>query len=562
MLLGLRLKNIALVESLELTFDHGFTVLTGETGAGKSIILDALDALFGGSQFTSGARLLRSGSTRAQVEANFLITPKVKSWLNSNDLLDEDSEVFVSRDWHLKDGRLTSRSRINGVVVNREQILSIRPFLIDLTIQGQTQHLASPDQQLSWLDRLGGSSMDSTLSLVEKSWDLWNDSFLEYQKAISESERLKQKSQDLKLIYNDLSLASLEDAFEDIKLKNEEDKLVHGVRLNQGAGFLFNHLKEGESAIPSVLERLGDCIHELKLMVQMDKSLSSLFDSSLEIYASLQDLVNNLEQYCFSLESDSASLADVQERITFLKNIQRKHNLDIPGLIKLRDQIGKTLQDETTDSFMDELKDKERLFREERDKNNQILSEMRKNVACSLQQNFLKYLSSMGLPNACFEIQFTTSTPRLKGSDTVEFLFSANPGEPLALLRDVASGGEMSRVLLAFKAILAEVNTSSTLFFDEIDVGVSGKVSTAIANVLKDLSIHRQVFCITHQPLVAAAANNHFSVSKSIDQGITSSRVSLLPNMEARKQALAQLAGGKRAEAEIYAASLLDHHAA
>ena len=197
-----------------------------------------------------------------------------------------------------------------------------------------------------------------------------------------------------------------------------------------------------------------------------------------------------------------------------------------------------------------------------RDSINQQLSEERKKIALLLEKQLLKKLVPMGLEHVVFKIKVNPHNPSEKGSDSVQFLFSANPGQPLAPLGDIASGGEMSRFLLALKATISKKDYCPTMLFDEIDSGVSGRVSSAIANVLKDLSKFQQVFCVTHQPLVAAAADHHFSVKKIVSKGNTTSSVSNLCNLKDRQIELAELAGGDSREASNYAASLLDHHVA
>ncbi|MFM7634687.1 MAG: AAA family ATPase, partial [Cyanobacteriota bacterium] len=173
MLTGLRLENIALIERLELAFSTGFTVLTGETGAGKSILLDALDALLGGAQGSQGARLLRRGAERGRIEASFSLAPPVRDWLERQELDAEDEELLLSRDWRLQDDRLTSRHRLNGVVVSRSQVLELRPLLLDLTVQGQTQQLGRPGQQRRWLDRFAGEDLAAALEATRAAWQGW-----------------------------------------------------------------------------------------------------------------------------------------------------------------------------------------------------------------------------------------------------------------------------------------------------------------------------------------------------------------------------------------------------
>ena len=193
MLTALRLENIALIERLELSFAAGFSVLTGETGAGKSILLDALDALLGGAQGSQAARLLRQGSERGRVEACFSLTPPLRAWLEQQQLEAEDDELLLSRDWRLQEGRLSSRHRIAGVAVSRQQVLELRPLLLDLTVQGQTQQLARPGQQRRWLDRHAGPSQVSLLAEAASAWRGWKQAAAALEQARADWQRLQQE---------------------------------------------------------------------------------------------------------------------------------------------------------------------------------------------------------------------------------------------------------------------------------------------------------------------------------------------------------------------------------
>ncbi len=195
MLIGLRLQNIALIDALELSFDRGFTVITGETGAGKSILLDALDALLGGAQGTSGVRLLSVGVDRAQIEASFALNPAVEFWLKEQEFDLEESELVLSREWRRQDNRVSSRYRLNGVAVNRQQMFALRPLLIDLTMQGQTQQLARPGQQRRWLDCFAGAALENPLAHAKQSWRSWQQISLKFEQARANFEQLQRQRQ-------------------------------------------------------------------------------------------------------------------------------------------------------------------------------------------------------------------------------------------------------------------------------------------------------------------------------------------------------------------------------
>ena len=560
MLTGLRLENIALIDSLELAFEKGFSVLTGETGAGKSLLLDALDALLGGMQGMAAGRLVRTGCDRSLIEATFEPDDSVRRWLQEHEL--DDDELVLSREWRRQDERLISRSRLNGVVVNRQQLLQLRPLLIDLTVQGQTQQLAYPGQQRRWIDRLGGEPLAQSLQTVSESWQAWQTSHAAVLKMEIDRQRLQEQQDDDDALLMELEAADLEDPTEILHLEQEQDRLVHGVRLLEGLGVLIGRLQDGAEQAPSALDHLTACCHELQQLQSLDASLTVSAEKCLDMEAGLLDLIRALESYGSSLESDPERLGLLQERLALLKRLERRYHVDLKVLIKRRNALRDQKTAGGADAVFELLCRQEEDARDRRDSCNQSLTELRQASAKRLEERLTTYLRPMGLENVRFQVDFSAVEPMETGADAICFLFSANPGQPLAPLAEVASGGEMSRFLLALKTCLADVDGSRTLLFDEIDSGVSGRVSGEMATLLRTMAKHRQVFCVTHQPLVAAAADHHFRVSKVVSDGETCSRVSHLRDTQARRQELAELAGGDFDDAQAYAASLLEQRAA
>ena len=357
-----------------------------------------------------------------------------------------------------------------------------------------------------------------------------------------------------------LEAAQLDDPAEQLLLEQEQDRLVHGVRLQEGLARLFGRLRDGAEQAPSLQEHLAEAIHELQAMAQLDSSLESLRDQAVDLEVVIEGLLRSLDQYGFALESDPDHLDQIQLRLVELKRLQRQQGLDLGGLIERRDVLRERLGEGGFAAELERLQAVELEHRLERDRLNGDLHAARQRAAQRLQSALLDLLPPMGLVDVRFSVELLSVAPAEHGSDAVRFLFSANPGQPMAPLTDVASGGEMSRFLLALKTILAAVDGSSTLLFDEIDAGVSGRVSGAMAELLHSLARQRQVVCVTHQPLVAAVADHHFQVSKTVINGETHSRVSHLRDIQARRQELAELAGGDQADA--YAASLLDQRSA
>ncbi|MFM1811457.1 MAG: repair protein RecN [Cyanobacteriota bacterium] len=306
MLTGLRLENIALIEALELSFSQGMTVLTGETGAGKSILLDALDALLGGS----GPRLLRQGAGRGLIEASFSLTPPLQTWLAAQELEADEGEILLSREWRLNDGRLSSRHRLNGVAVNRQQIQELRPLLLDLTVQGQTQQLARPGQQRRWLDRFGGEPVAAALAPVAAAHRQWKQAAATLESGRSQWQQLQQQRQQQEQLLADLEAADLQDPHERQRLQAEQDRLAHGVRLQQGVMTLLGRLLEGAEEAPAALEHLAACEQELGQMAALDPAgAGPLAQACSDALAALQDLARDLDRYGAALDSDPESLA-------------------------------------------------------------------------------------------------------------------------------------------------------------------------------------------------------------------------------------------------------------
>jgi len=561
-LLGLRLRNIALIESLEIGFDKGFSVFTGETGAGKSIFLDAIDALLGGFDSSSSSRLLRTGTDSGLIEAYFSITASLTKWLCANSFDIEEEEIILTREFKQKEERLITRYRLNGQIINRKQILEIRPLLIDLTIQGQAYKFSSSTKQLFWLDTFGSSLIKNKHKDVLKAWNNWRSILIKLENFQKYYEEYQTNFNSEQLFLDDLEKADLQDPLEDITLLQDQDRLVHSVTLQETLSKIFFYLKENSIDSPTALENISLCIHDLKGIISLDQSLSIKLEKAIDIQAIIQDFVSELELYSSSLESDPEQLSFIQERIAVLKKLKLRYGMNLPDLISKRDSLLLKNNSEDLKSNLINLHDAEKVSRLYRDKQNSELTKLRKTKAEEFELLLKRYLQPLGLANVRFKVLINDKEPSSTGKDHVQFMFSANPGQPLSPLSQIASGGEMSRFLLAIKRILSQLDNSSVLVFDEIDAGVSGRVSSAISSVLKEISQHRQVFCVTHQPLIAAIADHHFSVSKSIHNGQTQSKVEKLTDFDQRKRELAELAGGDFEEANLYAASLLEKKAA
>ncbi len=563
MLISLRLENIALFGSQEIQFDKGFTVFTGQTGTGKSIFINAINILLSPKQKSSDNKILKNGSSFASIEGVFSILPSIKNWLIHHEIeIEIDEDLLITREWRLKDNKYKSRFRVNGSIVNREQIASLRSLLLDFTLQGDAYLLSDSNRQIDLLDSLASKEIKKLIFNVKNAWKIWNDSNIKLNNYKEKINNLKIESKEMKYILDDLLKLKLSDPLEDIQLEKDQDRLSNLFRLQEGVNSIMYRLNEGLDEYPSLLDHINYCVNELKIISKLDSSLESISEMICTLNSSFNDFVFELKEYQSTLEIDPSYLNDLQYRLSLLQISQKKYQRSLPELIKYQDQLKNDLLINLNSENLENLVTLEKDSRIVRDDFNFQLSNSRKHAASQFESKLIKYLNDLGMPNVRFKVVFDTCDPNSNGIDKVDFMFSANPGVPLAPLAEIASGGEKSRVLLAIKSIFSTLDGTNLLVFDEIDSGVSGSASACIAKLLNKLSKYRQVFCVTHQPLIAANADNHFSFKKIVESGKTSSNLKKLDKMDDRKFELASLAGGELTQALAYAASLLEHRAA
>ena len=562
MLRSLRFQNIALFGNLEIDFDKGFTVFTGQTGSGKSIFIETLNALLATKKTLLDNRLIAKGSSFSSIEGVFFVLPSTKDWLISQGVEEEEEEVIVTREWRLKENKYKSRFRINGVLVNRDQIAKLRSLLLDFTLQGDTYIFNNSSYQLNLLDSLDLNKIQESIYKVKQDWQIWNASKCKLDKAKDAMIDSKKQFEEIQFIYEDLEKLELNDPNEETKLEIDQNRLSNLLRLKEGINSLLVRLHESLDEYPSILDHTNFCINELKLLSQIDTSLEPIFDNFSLLTNNLYNLIYQINDYEKSLDVDPSFLNDLQIRLSNLKLYQKKYQRNISELINYKIELNNILSLQQDSINIQEFVSLEKKNRSKRDKSNKELSDIRKRIAFELEEKLVVSLKKLGIPNVRFKIIFQECEPSINGIDKVNFMFSANPGFPLAPLSEASSGGEKSRVLLAIKAIFASFDPTNLLIFDEIDSGVSGAVSSYVANLLSQLSQHRQVFCVTHQPLIAAFAHNHFVLKKSVIGGNTVSKLINLKEIPDRQKELALLAGGEIVEANAYAASLLEHKAA
>ncbi|AKG20697.1 DNA repair protein RecN [Calothrix sp. 336/3] len=570
MLSLLRIENFALIDKLELEFGTGLNVLTGETGAGKSIILDAIDAALGGKV---SSRVIRTGTSRALVEATFTTNSALAAWLSEQELdLIEDSTVVVSREISATVSNVRSRSRVNGVLVNRQVMNELRDRLVEITAQGQTVQVGKATLVREWLDIYGGESVLGQRQTVSQSFNSYQQAHLALEKRrTSERERLQQL--DL-LTYQvkELGEANLTEADELEQLQQEHQRLNHVVDLQQMSYKVYQALYQNDGETPNATDLLADSEAVLTDMVEYDSQLQPLLDLILEAQTAIAEVSRQINTYGENLEADPQRLLEVEERIRELKLICRKYGSNLGEVIEYYNRIQIELAElSDSEQSIENLEQQEQKLLEKFTHAAQKLSKLRQQAAGKLEAEIIRELKPLAMEKVQFQVAVVPTSPSVTGTDKIAFMFSPNPGEPIQPLTEIASGGEMSRFLLALKTCFSQTEAPGTMVFDEIDVGVSGRVAQAIADKLHQLSHRQQVLCVTHQPLIAALADRHFRVDKQVIKQVkgkkennghgeerTVVRVTALDNLNQRREELAQLAGGKSApDAIAFAESLL-----
>jgi DNA repair protein RecN (Recombination protein N) len=556
MLLSLKIENFALIDRLELELYAGLNILTGETGAGKSIVLDALDAALGGKV---SARMLRTGADRANIEATFSTNQAIAQWLEIQEIDALDAETLIcSREITAR----SNRTRINGVVVNKQQIQELRDRLVEITAQGQTILLSQAAQQREWLDSFGDQAFNQALLLqrqkVAKLFEIKERS----RKALfdrQQNERNRLQHLDmLRYQLKELEAANLDDPDELENLESDRNRLAHSVELQKQGYAVYEALYQNDDG-KACADLLGQAESILTEMTTLDREAEGILELVSSALAQVEEAGRQINNYTNRLDSDPEQLEAIEQRINQIKQICRKYGT-LPEAIAYTEKLQLELAELTDQSIsIEDLERKAAADLQALLKACKKLTELRRQTAIALEQGQIDALKMLAMEKVRFQVGIYPTEPTVLGGDRIVFEFSPNLGEPLQPLAETASGGEMSRFLLALKTcfvkqknqesqpISAEFSHANvgTMVFDEIDAGVSGRVAQAIATQLWQLSRSSQVLCVTHQPLIAAIADRHFHVSKQVISDRTQVQIRLL-ELEERKQELAQIASGKK----------------
>lgn len=539
MLQELSVKNFAIISSLQLEFQMGMTVLMGETGAGKSIIIDAMGLLTGGR---GSSDYIRQGANKCTLEGLFSMpkSQELKQLLEELGIETEEDSLVIQRDISASGKNVC---RVNGRIVNITNLKRIGEYLVDIHGQNEHQELMQSERHIDMLDEFGGKKL---LAVKEK----YTRAYQEY-RALEAKVRKRQKNEkefaqrmDMLHFQSDEIASAQLVAGEEEQLLEERNKLNNFQKIADALTISYAALN-GED--DSSLDKIGTSMNELASIESLDSEYKTLSDTVQNAYYLLQEASGDLSRLIDGLELDEGRLNEVENRLELIRQMKRKYGDSIETILSYYEEITKELAE--ADFLEGGTGDLEALLAEKQQAAHQqalTLRKERKRLAKELEQQILTELKELYLERTEFEVRFTELEHlQENGLDGVEFYITTNPGEPLKPLVRVASGGELSRVMLAMKTIFSQTQGITSIVFDEVDTGVSGRVAQAIADKIYQISENSQVLCITHLPQVAAVADEHYFIEKEIVAGRTETSVRILSEKERVNEIARMLAGSE-----------------
>lgn len=532
MLSLLHIENIAVIESADISFDRGFNVLTGETGAGKSIVIDAISAVLGERAYRD---MIRTGAAKASVRAVFTDVPEYP-WFSENGV-DYDPETVIQREIYL-DGK--NICRVNGSLVSVSILRKLGIQLINIHGQHDSASLFDEENHLAFMDAFADnrSLRESYSQAYQKVSELRReiDSL-----TMDESEKLR-RMETLKYQIGEIEKAQLEPG-EDEALEQRRKLLQNAEKLSSGLEEATQCLYGGEDT-DGAAGLLAQAEHALARLGRFSDSFQSIHDRVADLMYQVQDAAEEVRDTRDSLNYSADELEQIESRLDVIHKLRRKYGVTCEEILAYLEKAKRELDEiEFADDHLERLKGK--LKKAEKTAWDQALA-LRKNrqeKAELLSQRILTELSQLDMPRVQFSCRFQELELTPNGADGVAFYMSANAGEALKPMSKVASGGELARIMLAMKNVLAEKDQVNTLIFDEVDTGVSGRAAQKVAEKLRSVASHKQVLCVTHLPQLAALADTHLLIAKSERDGRTYTSVTPL-DLEGRKRELARIIGG------------------
>ncbi len=544
----LRIKNLALVEDLEWQLASGFTAITGETGAGKSIIIGALQLLLGERTDKS---LIRTGAEQCTVEAVFEggDLARLDSFLDHAGVEKCDGELLLKRSFSATGA---NRQFVNGSPTTLAILKQLGDELVDLHGPHDHQSLLSPDKQLALLDAFAHA--EKTLGEFHQQYRGWQALLAEHASLSTAESAREQELELLRHQVSEIEAANLR-ADEEEEISAQYKRASNSRRLIELASGIATRLAEADDAIVTQLAETQRLFRELE---KIDPAMESLASAHAASVTELSEIARSLADYSQRLDLDPAQLAALEDRVSLFETLKRKYGGTIADVIAFGERAAERMRKiQGRDAELERLTGAITAAELTLRKTGDALHKLRAKAAPKLSESIRQNLRDLGFRQSEFEARLTTSNePRISGFETVELLFSPNPGEPMKPLRHIASSGEISRLMLAIKSALAAQDAIPLLVFDEIDANVGGEIANAVGAKMRSLADEHQVLCITHLPQVAAAATSHFVVTKEVAQGRTRSQLVEVKG-KPRREEIARMLGGQSESAMRHAASLL-----
>ena len=548
MIKQLKLKNYILIDELEANFHSGLNIITGETGAGKSILISAIDIAFS-SRVSKD--VIKTGADKAVIELLIDNTKHDLSKLFEDNGIDNlGNEIILTKE-------ITSngvRTRVNGTLINQEFLKQIKSLFLDIHSQHQTYVFMQPKYHITLLDSYAKDVYGKMLDEYKELYKKYTDTKNLLEKAKNSADTEENRIEFLRFQVNEIEEASISSTTEDEELNIELEVLSNAEKLKELTGQAYWSINGDDG---SIIEALGKIKQNISKAASMDTKLEELEQRYIDAVENLKDLSSDLRDYSQGLDNDEQRLNEIQERLFILDKLKRKYGGNLENVLKTYDELSEELKGiEFSTQNIEELEQAVAKIYAQLTEIASKITENRKNYANVLSAYIQEKMENLELPKSRFQISVQPKEISNDGADEVEFLISTNISEDLKPLAKVASGGEISRVMLAIKSIFAQSDDIDTVIFDEIDTGISGKASQSVADEIKDLSKYHQIILITHQPIIASKADKHFYVRKS-QQDETHVDVYVLTG-ENRVKALAELAGGDiNAQSVDFARSLL-----
>ncbi|QAT61757.1 MULTISPECIES: DNA repair protein RecN [Tissierellales] len=541
MIVELNIKNFAIIDSLKINFSEGLNVITGETGAGKSIVVDAINLILGSR---ANKDLIRTGCDRAILEGLFYIenSKEIDDILEKYGIEKEDNNSLLLSREIFSTGR--SVSRINGQTVTLNILNDVTQKLIDIHGQHEHQSLLNVGSYIKLIDDFGDDKFNILKKKISEEYNQIVSLKGELKKLSIDSKEKDREIDLLKYEIEEIDSAKLSDG-EEKKVYDEYNKMSNIKNISLNVGEIINILDSEDYNSISVSDGINKSISLMNSVKRYDEDLNQ-YSSALEnVNFEIQDISRGLKNYIENTEFDEERLAFLEERLNLIYKIKKKYGNSLEEILNYKNSISERLyQLINNEKEIERINKKIEETENELNKNSTILSEMRKKIAKKLESDISKELHTLNIKNSIFKINFK----KMKyygeeGFDIIEFLISTNLGEELKPLSKIVSGGEMSRIMLAFKTVIAKYDRIPCLIFDEIDAGISGRTAQIVGEKIYKISKGRQVICISHLPQIAALADTHFSIKKEIVNGRTSTKVKIL-NYEERIAEMSRLLGG------------------